>query len=84
EGYIKRQQQEIERLQRQESMVIPDDLDFNQITGLSNEVKQKLTQARPDSLSRASRIPGVTPAAISLLLIHLKKQALRQSAAGSR
>jgi len=84
EGYIKRQQQEIERLQRQESMVIPEDLDFNQITGLSNEVKQKLTQARPDSLSRASRIPGVTPAAISLLLIHLKKQALRQSAAGSR
>ena len=60
--------------------MIPDDLDFNQITGLSNEVKQKLTQARPDSLSRASRIPGVTPAAISLLLVYLKKRRLEQAA----
>jgi tRNA uridine 5-carboxymethylaminomethyl modification enzyme len=73
-GYIERQQADIERLRRHESMNLPDDLDYHAINGLSNEVKQKLTEARPRTLARAGRVPGVTPAAISLLLIHLKKR----------
>jgi len=75
-GYIDRQQEEIERLRAHENTRIPAELDFHQVEGLSNEVKQKLTDARPDTLARASRIPGVTPAAVSLLLIYLKKRGL--------
>lgn len=75
-GYIDRQQEEIERLRQYEDTAIPPDLDFEQVDGLSNEVKQKLTAARPDTLARASRISGVTPAAVSLLLVHLKKKGL--------
>ncbi len=74
EGYIKRQGQEIEKLQKNENTKIPPQIVFSKITGLSNEVKQKLEEARPESIARASRLPGVTPAAISLLLVHLKKQ----------
>jgi tRNA uridine 5-carboxymethylaminomethyl modification enzyme len=73
-GYIDRQTLEIERLRRYENTQLPVDFDFNIIEGLSNEVKQKLTEARPETLARASRIPGVTPAAVSLLLIYLKKR----------
>jgi tRNA uridine 5-carboxymethylaminomethyl modification enzyme len=73
-GYIDRQQEEIERLRRYENTPLPAGFDYLSIEGLSNEVKQKLTEARPETLARASRIPGVTPAAISLLLIHLKKR----------
>ncbi len=73
-GYIDRQQDEVERLRRHENMHLPDGLDYQAIDGLSNEVKQKLADARPATLAQASRIPGVTPAAISLLLIHLKKR----------
>ncbi len=73
-GYIDRQQEDIERLQRHENTPLPLDLDFDSVDGLSNEVKQKLREARPDTLARAGRIPGVTPAAVSLLLIHLKKR----------
>ncbi len=73
-GYIDRQQQDIERLRRQENTQIPTDFDYRSITGLSNEVKQKLEAARPDSLARAARIPGVTPAAIAILLVFLKKK----------
>ncbi len=73
-GYIDRQREEIERLQRYENAPLPGDFDYLCIEGLSNEVKQKLADARPETLARASRIPGVTPAAISLLLIHLKKR----------
>jgi len=73
-GYIDRQQQDIERLRRQENTQIPADFDYRSIAGLSNEVKQKLETARPDTLARAARIPGVTPAAVSLLLIFLKKK----------
>jgi tRNA uridine 5-carboxymethylaminomethyl modification enzyme len=72
-GYVERQQDEIDKLQRHENTAIPAHFDFQQVQGLSNEVKQKLTDARPETLARASRIPGVTPAAISLLLIYLKK-----------
>ena len=75
-GYIARQQEEIARMQRQENTPIPADFDFSAVKGLSNEVKQKLIAARPDTLSRASRIPGVTPAAISLLLIYLKRKSM--------
>ncbi|WP_438951111.1 tRNA uridine-5-carboxymethylaminomethyl(34) synthesis enzyme MnmG [Porticoccus sp.] len=75
-GYIARQQEEIDRMQRQENTPIPADFDFSVVKGLSNEVKQKLIAARPDTLSRASRIPGVTPAAVSLLLIYLKRKSL--------
>ncbi|MDG9666503.1 tRNA uridine-5-carboxymethylaminomethyl(34) synthesis enzyme MnmG [Hahella sp. CR1] len=73
-GYIDRQQEEIERLRRNENMALPADLDYSGIQGLSNEIKQKLTEVRPETLAQASRIPGVTPAAVSLLLVHLKKR----------
>ena len=75
-GYIDRQQQDIDRLQRHEAMVIPEDIDFDQVEGLSNEIRQKLGEIRPSNLARAGRIPGVTPAALSLLLVHLKKREL--------
>ncbi len=73
-GYIDRQQEEIDRLRRYENMLLPENLDYETISGLSNEVKQKLGDARPDTLARAGRIPGVTPAAVSLLLVYLKKK----------
>jgi tRNA uridine 5-carboxymethylaminomethyl modification enzyme len=72
-GYIDRQKLEIERLQRHETTVLPDELDYQEVRGLSNEVREKLAQARPNSLGQAARISGVTPAAISLLLVHLKR-----------
>ena len=75
-GYIDRQQQDIDRLQRHEAMVIPEDIDFDQVEGLSNEIRQKLGEIRPSNLARAGRIPGVTPAALSLLLVYLKKREL--------
>lgn len=73
QGYIDRQQAEIARLQQQENTRLPADFDYTAIPGLSNELRQKLSEARPDTIGRASRIPGVTPAAVSLLLIYLKK-----------
>lgn len=76
QGYIDRQADEIEKLRRHEETRIPNDIDYHSITGLSNEIRQKLSDIRPETLGQASRIQGVTPAAISLLLIHLKKRAL--------
>jgi len=73
QGYIDRQTEEIERLKRQEDTVLPTDFDYESMHGLSNEIKQKLVSIRPNNIGRASRIPGMTPAAISLLLIYLKK-----------
>ncbi len=73
-GYIDRQQDDIDRLRRHENTAIPANFDYQQVRGLSNEVVQKLSDARPETLARASRIPGVTPAAISLLLVYLKKR----------
>jgi tRNA uridine 5-carboxymethylaminomethyl modification enzyme len=73
-GYIDRQQEDIARLRRNENTTLPTDLDYNAVDGLSNEVRQKLNEARPDTLARASRIPGVTQAAVALLLIYLKKR----------
>ena len=77
-GYIDRQTQEVARLKRFESLALPDDFDYAEVSGLSHEVRDKLLAQRPATLGRASRIPGVTPAAISLLLVHLKR---RQNAA---
>ncbi|HKT73354.1 MAG TPA: tRNA uridine-5-carboxymethylaminomethyl(34) synthesis enzyme MnmG [Steroidobacteraceae bacterium] len=80
-GYIERQQDEIERQRRNEETALPADLDYAGVPGLSHEVRQKLSQARPTTLGQAGRVPGVTPAAVSILLIHLKK---RSAAARSR
>lgn len=74
DGYIARQLEEIEQLRRYEGTKLPIDLDFDAVGGLSNEVKQKLQSAQPETLGIASRIPGVTPAAISQILIYLKKK----------
>ena len=74
-GYIKRQQSEIERAKRHDSLRLPDHIDYTNVSGLSNEVSEKLKQQQPETLGQASRIPGVTPAAISLLLVYLKKSA---------
>jgi len=79
-GYIERQQDEIERQQRNEETRLPDDLDYLQVAGLSNEVRQKLSDARPVTVGQAGRVPGVTPAAISILLVHLKKRTLKDKA----
>ena len=78
-GYIDRQQEEIDRLRQHENTPIPEGFDYATVEGLSNELKQKLGEARPDTLARASRIPGVTPAAVSLILIYLKKRGLLKS-----
>ncbi|MDT8428037.1 MAG: tRNA uridine-5-carboxymethylaminomethyl(34) synthesis enzyme MnmG [Pseudomonadales bacterium] len=82
QGYINRQADDIRKLKRQETTLLPDDFDYLPIQGLSNELKHKLSTARPGSIAQASRIPGITPAAISLLLIYLKKhQALSKKSA---
>ena len=74
DGYIRRQQREIERQRRHESTRLDEQLDYQQVRGLSHEVRQKLSAARPATLGQAARLPGVTPAAVSLLLVHLKRQ----------
>ena len=80
-GYIERQKDEIAKTQRHEMTLLPPQFDYSQISGLSNEVVAKLTDARPETLGKASRISGITPAAISLLLVYLKKHnMLRKSA----
>ncbi|MFG1487759.1 tRNA uridine-5-carboxymethylaminomethyl(34) synthesis enzyme MnmG, partial [Oceanospirillum sp. HFRX-1_2] len=78
-GYISRQQDDIEKLRRHENTELPLDLDYDGIEGMSKEIRQKLSENRPETLAAASRIPGVTPAAVSLLLIHLKKRAMATS-----
>ncbi len=79
-GYLDIQRQEIERSRRNEDTQLPDSLDLDAISGLSNEIRQKLKQHRPSTLGQASRIPGITPAAISLLLVSLKKHASLKAA----
>ena len=74
QGYIDRQTQEISRLKAQQGLAIPLDLDYSSISGLSNEVRQKLAQVKPENIGQAGRISGVTPAAVSLLLVHLKRK----------
>jgi tRNA uridine 5-carboxymethylaminomethyl modification enzyme len=77
-GYIDRQQSEIARLQRNENMSLPIDLDYAAVRGLSNEVREKLEQVRPTNLGQAARISGVTPAAVSLL-VHLRRHGLSEA-----
>jgi tRNA uridine 5-carboxymethylaminomethyl modification enzyme len=78
-GYINRQQNEIARVQRNENMALPVELDYKAVRGLSNEVREKLEQVRPTNLGQAARISGVTPAAVSLLLVHLKRSGLSEA-----
>ena len=73
-GYIDRQQGEIERARRYEELKLPVQMDYANVIGLSNEVREKLGRQRPETLGQAARIPGVTPAAVSLLLVHLKRK----------
>jgi tRNA uridine 5-carboxymethylaminomethyl modification enzyme len=73
-GYIERQRDEIERQRRHEELPLPEDLDYSRVAGLSNEVRQKLALSRPGTLGQASRLPGVTPAAVSILLVHLRRR----------
>jgi len=82
QGYIDRQQAEVEKLKSQQALEIPAAINFDDIRGLSNEVKQKLNTVRPQNIGQASRISGVTPAAVSLLLVHLKRRGFNRIAAG--
>ncbi len=79
DGYISRQQDEIDKLRKNEATSIPSDFDYQSISGLSNEVKQKLLAQQPTSIAQASRIPGITPAAVSLILVFLKKSSFIKS-----
>ncbi len=79
-GYIDRQQREIDKHARQESLALPQDIDYANVTGLSIEARQRLESSRPVTLGQASRLEGMTPSAVSLLLIHLKKRQLRRTA----
>ncbi len=79
DGYIARQQEDIDKLRRNEETRLPENLNYAGISGLSNEIVQKLNAVRPETIAQASRIPGVTPAAVSLLLIYLKKHNLAAS-----
>jgi len=73
-GYLKRQNDEIERQRRNEELRMPENIDYGDVSGLSNEARQRLGDVRPETLGQAARIPGLTPAAVSLLLVHLKKR----------
>jgi tRNA uridine 5-carboxymethylaminomethyl modification enzyme len=82
-GYIDRQQLEIERQRRHEELLLPPDIDYAQVRGLSTEVRQRLREVRPATLGQAARVPGITPAAVSLLLVHLKRHCgIRSQRAG--
>ena len=83
-GYIKRQDEEIAKIRRHEGMRLPAALDYLRLDGLSNELKSKLTDARPATLARASRIPGMTPAALSILLVHARRAAADGETANPR
>jgi tRNA uridine 5-carboxymethylaminomethyl modification enzyme len=82
-GYIERAAEEIERSSRQEHTPLPDDLDYASLAGLSNEVRQQLAAVRPATLGQAARVPGVTPAAVSILLVHLRRHRERGPAAAA-
>lgn len=83
-GYIARQQEEVIRNEQQESLALPPDVDYREVRGLSIEVQQKLNQYRPETLGQAARIQGVTPAAISLLLVHLKRRAAKRASSAKQ
>ena len=79
-GYLERQNSDIERSRKDEGMALPSELDYGAIAGLSTEIRQKLQRVRPDTLGQAGRIDGMTPAALTLLLAHVKKRRVEQSA----
>jgi tRNA uridine 5-carboxymethylaminomethyl modification enzyme len=81
EGYVRRQAETIERFKRMEDTVIPDWVDFSGVTGLSTEVSERLSRVRPRSLGQAARMPGITPAAISILAVHIKTRRDRNARA---
>jgi tRNA uridine 5-carboxymethylaminomethyl modification enzyme len=83
-GYIDRQAKEVERHEHYENLPLPTAMDYLAIAALSMEVRQKLNKHQPQTLGQASRIAGVTPAAISLLLVHLKKGGLRELSASAK
>ena len=76
-GYIKKQLEDVERQQSQENLAIPEDFDYDQVPSLSIEARQRLKQARPATVGQAGRVSGITPAAVSLILIQLKRLGLR-------
>jgi tRNA uridine 5-carboxymethylaminomethyl modification enzyme len=80
QGYIERQQREIEKHAKQEALRLPEDIDYGVVEGLSNEARQRLESARPLTLGLASRMEGITPSTVSLLLIHMKKRHLLRTA----
>ncbi|HUH39436.1 MAG TPA: tRNA uridine-5-carboxymethylaminomethyl(34) synthesis enzyme MnmG, partial [Castellaniella sp.] len=80
-GYVTRQQAEIERQQAQSAQPIPDDFDYDAVSGLSTEARQRLKLSQPANIGQASRVSGITPAAVSLLLVHLKRWQHRRRAA---
>ena len=79
-GYLDRQREEIARARRHETTAIPAAFDYAQVPGLSAEVRQKLERVRPQTLGQAQRIPGMTPAAVSLLLVHLERRRRERAA----
>ena len=83
-GYIDKQVAEVERTSQLEHLKLPATLDYREVRALSHEVRQKLSLHRPDTLGQAARIPGVTPAAISLLLVHLRKGDWRERPAAPK
>ena len=83
-GYIDRQREEVARHAGQENTRLPDDFNYASVRGLSTEVLQKLTAHRPGTIGQAARIPGMTPAAISLLLVHVKRGNLAKPAPAAR
>jgi tRNA uridine 5-carboxymethylaminomethyl modification enzyme len=81
EGYIRRQDEEIAKVRRHASIMLPADLSYDAVDGLSHELRHKLSAARPETLARAARIPGMTPAALSLLLVYARRTATPEQAA---
>ena len=79
EGYISRQFEEIEKIEKYKNIEIPKNLDIAFISGLSNELKQKIQRIRPSTIGQASRISGITPAALNILLIHIKKNDIQEN-----
>jgi tRNA uridine 5-carboxymethylaminomethyl modification enzyme len=79
-GYIDRQEREIAKHAKQEQLRLPDDIDYAAVDGLSNEARERLESSRPVTLGQASRLEGMTPSAVSLILVYLKKRQLRRSA----
>ncbi len=79
DGYVERQRKEVERSRRHGETALPDDIDYTGVRGLSHEIRQKLTDVRPATVGQAARMSGMTPAGVSLLLVHLKKRALKSA-----